>query len=144
MSSSAASVHRHAGAPLVERASGGTGPRMLLRSDDKSRLTREAVKGDDSTPSLGRYVVVGTLAGAAGGSLRGAAGGLVAGLLFGNLAVTTHIELLGRIIATIGGLIAGVWVAVAAENENPSGNERNPSRAKRALCRGKRPSYFTL
>ena len=62
---------------------------------------------------------LGALAGASGGVLRGAAGGVIAGLLFANLVVTTHVELLARLVASIGGIVVGVWVSAVYEKENP-------------------------
>lgn len=59
---------RPSSAMLTERAFGLTAPGAVLGVTDKSRLSSDAAKSDGSSPSWGRYVGVGMIAGAALGT----------------------------------------------------------------------------
>jgi len=61
--------------------------------------------------------ILGTFAGLCCGVIRGPACGVIAGILFGNLVVTTQIAYIPRMVGMIGGVLAGVVVATAHENE---------------------------
>jgi DNA-directed RNA polymerase subunit RPC12/RpoP len=117
----------------------GLGIGLLLGTSVETVLSHMFKMRSDLATAAVVGGVLGVLAGVSGSTLRGAAGGLVSGLLFGNLVVTTKIELLARIIATIGGIIAGVCVAAMYENENPAKNVRGSARRPRADDTGEPP-----